>query len=237
MRKVFFLFVLLVVPFLQNGCERETDENTIVLPGGATYVGEMKNDQPNGYGTQTYPDGAKFEGQFVDGKREGQGTMDFPDGRRYVGQWKENMFYGQGTLTFPDGSKYVGEFKHKPNGEGRWTQVDGSEHEGTFKDGKLFDGRIIFPGVVEKGTLHADVIVVKEGEPVQERKASIWRADGDYPVKDTSENVEGSEGKEIVQDEPPEKSLEQDQELKDPGQQESGKTPDQGTDEDTHKQE
>ncbi len=44
---------------------------------GDTYVGEMKNDKPHGYGTYTWPIGEKYVGVFKNDKKHGQGTWTF----------------------------------------------------------------------------------------------------------------------------------------------------------------
>ena len=41
----------------------------IIYPGEIAYVGELKNDKPNGNGTLTFPDGRVVE--FKDGKDNG----------------------------------------------------------------------------------------------------------------------------------------------------------------------
>ena len=37
---------------------------------GDTYVGEMKNDKPHGYGTYTWPNGEKYVGGTITGSRQ-----------------------------------------------------------------------------------------------------------------------------------------------------------------------
>jgi len=56
-------------------------------------------------------DGRKYVGEFRDGQYHGQGTETFPDGRNYVGEFRHGQYRGQGIATFPDGRKYVGEFR------------------------------------------------------------------------------------------------------------------------------
>ena len=38
----------------------------MILPDGGNYVGEFKNGEPNGQGTETTTDGSKFVGKFRD---------------------------------------------------------------------------------------------------------------------------------------------------------------------------
>jgi hypothetical protein len=48
---------------------------------GGSYVGEWKEDLPNGKGTLTKPDGSRYIGNFRNGKPAGQGLLVSPDGK------------------------------------------------------------------------------------------------------------------------------------------------------------
>ncbi|MDC0541111.1 GIY-YIG nuclease family protein [Paracoccaceae bacterium] len=75
------------------------------------YVGEWKDGQKHGQGTETWPNGDQYVGEWKDGKENGQGTQTWPDGDQYVGEFKDGQKHGQGTLTFADGDQYVGGWK------------------------------------------------------------------------------------------------------------------------------
>lgn len=47
--------------------------------------------------------GEKYVGEYKDNNRNGQGTQTFPDGGNYVGEYKNNFMNGQGTHTTSDG--------------------------------------------------------------------------------------------------------------------------------------
>jgi len=49
-------------------------QGTYTWSDGDKYVGEFKDDKPNGQGTYTWSDGRKYEGEFEDGIKHGQGT-------------------------------------------------------------------------------------------------------------------------------------------------------------------
>ena len=66
---------------------------TLISPSGQRYVGEFKDDKPNGQGTQTWPDGQRYVGEFKDDERNGQGTQTWPNGQRYVGEFKDGKNY------------------------------------------------------------------------------------------------------------------------------------------------
>ncbi|MSP29961.1 MAG: hypothetical protein EXR09_05785, partial [Acetobacteraceae bacterium] len=65
----------------------------------------------NCFGTQTYASGIKYVGEWRDNKPNGQGIYTWSDGNKYVGELRDNKFHGQGTFTWSDGNKYVGEWR------------------------------------------------------------------------------------------------------------------------------
>ena len=110
---------------------------------GGKYVGEWKDGNPNGQGTETYAkSGNKYVGEYKDGKRHGHGTATYAGGNKYVGEYKDGKKNGQGTFTFgPDskwaGDKYVGEFKvGKRHRQGTYTSANGTKYVGEWKDDK-----------------------------------------------------------------------------------------------------
>jgi hypothetical protein len=103
-----------------------------------TYVGEYKDGESSGRGTETFPNGAKYVGNFIGGKRIGQGIGTYPDGSKYVGEWRNGSRNGQGTYTFPNGDKYVGGIKDaKLHGQGTYTYRNGTIDNGTWENGKF----------------------------------------------------------------------------------------------------
>ena len=85
---IILISILLLSSFLVS-CEKKEQVN-LTFPNGDKYVGEFKDDKPNGQGTYTWSDGRKYEGEFKDGYRNGQGTYTLPNGSKYVGEWREN---------------------------------------------------------------------------------------------------------------------------------------------------
>lgn len=61
-------------------------------------------------GTFTYSDGSQYVGEFRENEPNGQGIKTLPNGDKYVGEFKQGTFNGRGTLTYGDGTKYVGGF-------------------------------------------------------------------------------------------------------------------------------
>ena len=109
---------------------------------GYLYMGEFKNNKPNGQGVFTSPDGQRYQGEFKDGKINGHGIMTYPDGRSYKGEYKNNKRDGYGIMIYQDGglyqegSRYEGEWKSdKRDGQGVMIYLDdGRRLEGKFKE-------------------------------------------------------------------------------------------------------
>ena len=82
------LFLLLLVLFSIQSINAQIESKKITYPNGEIYIGEIKNDLPNG-----------------------QGTYIFPNGETYIGEIKNGIFNGKGTYIYIDSLKYIGEFK------------------------------------------------------------------------------------------------------------------------------
>jgi hypothetical protein len=116
---------------------------------GLKYVGEWKNDRPDGKGTLIYytpskAAGAKSVGDFRKGDFI-QGIHTFPNGDKYIGEFINRKRNGQGTFISANG-KYVGEWKNdRPNGLGILTHADGRIEEGMFQNGNLLRAQKVAP--------------------------------------------------------------------------------------------
>lgn len=99
--------------------KKQGDNGTMTFAAnGDKYVGQWKNDQPNGKGVYYFATKERYEGEFVNGTFEGKGTMFYPDGANYAGGWSKNRKHGYGVFLLADGrekrgtwamGKYVGE--------------------------------------------------------------------------------------------------------------------------------
>ena len=85
---ILLISILLLSSFLVS-CEKKEQVN-LTFPNGDKYVGEFKDDKPNGKGTYTWSDGRKYEGEFKDGIKHGQGTWTSIKGYKFIGEWREN---------------------------------------------------------------------------------------------------------------------------------------------------
>ena len=116
-----------------------------------TYVGEMKNNQPNGLGIATYNNGhaLKYAGNFVNGLYSGKGTMLFNDGAFLTGDWKNGRLNGKGANLTASGNLYVGLFfDGKKEGKGNLLYSDNSILQGEWKTDQFNSRCIYIPGTV-----------------------------------------------------------------------------------------
>ena len=83
-----------------------------------------------------------YVGEYKDGNQNGQGTETYPSGSKYVGEWKDGVRNGQSTFTqyssllYPEGRKYVGEYKNGKEWNGTYYDNNGK------KEYKLVNGEI-----------------------------------------------------------------------------------------------
>ena len=110
---------------------------------GDYYIGDLKDDIPNGKGILYYKGGKiKYEGEFIDGDYNGKGKEYYHDGKvKYEGNFAHNQYNGSGTYTWVNGEYYSGEFKNGAmHGKGKEYYVNGNiKYDGEFKNG-LYDG-------------------------------------------------------------------------------------------------
>ena len=124
----------------------------------ADYVGALKNNVPNGYGTLTLSSGentgTSYLGQYKNGKAHGQGKTSWPNGNSHTGSYKKGNADGLGTKIWSNGSQYTGHFlDNKRHGQGKYTYLDGRTREGTFVNGRFQRGVERTPGgSISEGT-------------------------------------------------------------------------------------
>jgi hypothetical protein len=124
----------------------------------ADYVGALKNNVPNGYGTLTLSSGenigTSYLGQYKNGKAHGQGKTSWSNGDSHTGSYKKGNTDGLGTKIWSDGSQYIGHFlDNKRHGQGKYTYLDGRTREGTFVNGRFQRGVERTPGgSISEGT-------------------------------------------------------------------------------------
>ena len=141
----------------------------LTYPNGDIYVGSVRDDKPQGFGTLQYADppgavyagdfldgvphgkGIKktpsrnwiYEGDFVKGRRHGQGVIRWADGAKYEGEWRTGKRHGQGAEYAPSGAKlYEGQWEDdQQNGAGTLYREAGTVlYTGSWRDGEI-DGQ------------------------------------------------------------------------------------------------
>lgn len=65
----------------------------VVLPDGAIYRGQWKNNMKHGKGVQIWPDGAKYEGEWKWDKANGKGKFTHAEGDIYDGEWLNDKVF------------------------------------------------------------------------------------------------------------------------------------------------
>jgi len=113
-------------------------EFRINLDNGNYYIGELKNEIPNGKGTLYNKKGKiKYEGNFYDGKFTANGKFIYDNGNYYEGQFINGVKQGKGIIYNKNGDiLYEGEFNSgKPEGKGKYINENGDYYIGDFKNG------------------------------------------------------------------------------------------------------
>jgi clan AA aspartic protease (TIGR02281 family) len=113
------------------------------------YVGDFKNNNPNGQGVITYGGITFYVGEFKDNKYHGRGTMYAPDGSvKQAGIWKEGIFVQGSENSVPDSGGYGG--------------ITVKTHGGTFLVPVTINGEITLNFTIDSGasdvSIPADVV-------------------------------------------------------------------------------
>ena len=109
-----------------------------IYDDGKYYIGEFKNNKPNGKGIKYNKNGnILYDGDFINGKFEGNGKYVREDGLSYIGQWKNGLSHGKGTMYYSNGNiKYKGDWvNNKYEGNGMDIQENGYYYIGQYKNG------------------------------------------------------------------------------------------------------
>ena len=119
---------------------------SVTLPSGAQYDGQLIKGIPNGRGQLLNANGDQYDGVFVDGKFEGRGVFHWVNGDVYKGKWSQGKRQGFGSMQYANGNHYEGEWlAGKRHGQGQLTFRSGTRYEGQWKsDLKHGDGMLIY---------------------------------------------------------------------------------------------
>ena len=172
---------------LNNG--KLEGKGEIEIKGKYKYIGDFKNDLPNGKGClEDYEKNYKYNGDIVDGMKEGKGNLEFLDGTKYEGDFRNDLYDGEGVIQYHNGNKYEGEFKNgKINGKGKFIWGDGKKYEGEYynfmkngngkfswNENKYYEGQWLNNKQHGKGLLYYDGKEIKgifrHGKIIKENK-------------------------------------------------------------------
>lgn len=108
-----------------------------------TYLGGLKDGNPQGYGRMEFTDGTVYAGTFKDGKLDGSGVFLWKPGNQstceaYLGKFQAGARTGHGFYTWTTGAYLECDWL-QGNAEGTGTEVcaDGSVVTGTWKAGEF----------------------------------------------------------------------------------------------------
>ena len=108
---------------------------------GKYYIGEFKNNLPNGKGTKYHKNGKiEYEGDFINGKFEGKGKFIYYDDHYFIGQFKSGLRNGQGAKYYPNGNiqaegNYI---NNQLEGYGKYYWEDGGYDIGQWRNGLMY---------------------------------------------------------------------------------------------------
>jgi len=90
------------------------------LDDGATYQGQLADNEPNGVGVATKPGAYTYRGEWVAHRKAGVGFQDYLNAHvTYAGEWHDGKKDGAGVLRLSNGEVYRGEFHYgQPDGFG-----------------------------------------------------------------------------------------------------------------------
>lgn len=148
---------------LNGGIDSINVSTDIDIP--ENYIGELKNNLPNGKGTYDFSDGTTYTGQWEEGVVNGEGIFItsefkleglFSDNRLITGTdivFNDNgevtfnisdgvVDYSNVTVIFNDNTKYTGEWNEGINGKGNVEFSNGDKYSGIVQLGKFNDSGI-----------------------------------------------------------------------------------------------
>ena len=139
---------------LSAKCEAESTVETIQLPDGGRYVGEINgNGQPHGSGAKSRADGSEeVSGQWRNDKLHGRGKTVLSSGDRYEGEFVDGKYSGLGSYTWATGAVYEGAWADgQRSGFGvRW-KGGKVTHCGRWENGKVVESRPVPRNKIPRG--------------------------------------------------------------------------------------
>ena len=133
---------------------------------GKYYLGEYKNDIPNGKGIKYYKNGnILYEGDFINGKFEGNGKLFFENSFYCIGKYKNGLRNGKGKIYYANGNiRFEGDYiNDKTKGIGKFIWKDGAFYIDNLKMSYHME-RVNYMIQMEIFDLKVIIFMVKEKE-------------------------------------------------------------------------
>lgn len=109
---------------------------TLTLPNGDRYEGEVIGTVRTGRGRYFYANGDRYEGEFLNDAAHGKGVYFYASGDRYEGEFRQGQQNGRGIYRYAHGDRYEGEFQSGAQaGAGTYHYGNGDRYEGLFANG------------------------------------------------------------------------------------------------------
>ena len=164
---------------------------------GKYYVGEFKNNLPNGLGKKYYSNGyILYQGYFINGKFDGKGKYVYNNGNCFIGKYQNGLRIGKGIDYYKNGKiMFEGEYINgEKEGNGKYIWEDGQYYVGSWKN-NLRHG---------KGIMHyANGKIKYEGDFFNDKPEGngkyFWN-NGEYFVGQYKNGLRNGKGKMYYQD-------------------------------------
>ncbi len=137
------------------------EEGEFIFADGSSYVGELAQEKPDGFGKRKFLNGDIYEGDFRNGRQSGEGTMVYrgnPSLRKYEGAWAADKRHGRGTLEYGNGDIRSGLWTNDSLERGSLEDKSGVVYTGIWERNELIRGTAqwadgsSFTGIWENGT-------------------------------------------------------------------------------------
>ena len=166
----------------------------ILTDGGTKYIGEFKDNVPNGRGKYFFPSGLRYEGEILNDYRHGRGTIYKANGEIFqsgiyekgilVRSIEESVIKDSSLLRCQTtnrnncvdqivtdrGTRYIGEFRNNtPNGRGKYFFPSGLRYEGEILNDYRHGRGTIYKAngeIFQSGIFEAGVFVRSIEAPV-----------------------------------------------------------------------
>lgn len=116
---------------------RKGATQTVHMPNGDLYVGELRDERPHGHGVTTFHTGDRHTGKYKDGMMHGIGEF-VTKTTRFVGEFYENFKHGEGVLYETDTDRNVQGSWVRDQLHGQGVSNEGSSvFDMVWKDGKV----------------------------------------------------------------------------------------------------